>query len=458
MAFAQPQVVTMTPQNTLAEKAILSAIAENTDFLFVNEINISHFYDATNRAIFQCINDIATGESGSHITVSDIVYASSKLQLAIGDEGSVEDIINKRHGKEFIEKALGYVKDASIQRKAIKASEILGKNVHGKTAEQIAELFSEIETRVFRDKSLSVAKSAASMAVEIFAEYDDFQNGVNSRKLFFGIPPIDNMLHGVKPCYFVIGAKPSCGKTAIVLNAAYNMWREGKKGLVFSLEMAGRDLITRLAAREAHVDTKYTYGGAMNKSDLAKVKKEILNIVEVIDENGVIYDDSTMSISDIRAKSMAFHRKYGRLDFIVVDYMQLVDVDGVGVTHEAVKVQEVSKKLKALGKDLDCLVLSLSQVTPDLSPDVELTNLHLRGSKQIGQDADIILLMSRLESRNDRPDGCDLIKGNFSKGRNTGEFVVNMKFDTRYMKFDSDSNFVQPTKAVTEEEWENGNV
>ena len=79
-------------------------------------------------------------------------------------------------------------------------------------------------------------------------------------------------------------------------------------------------------------------------------------------------------------------------------------VPGVKVSEEITKVQEVSKRLKGLGKDLGCLMFALSQLTPDAAS-LEPTPMMLRGSKQIMQDADIIFLMSRKEHRNDRADG-----------------------------------------------------
>jgi replicative DNA helicase len=439
MAFAaQYQSASVVPQNANSEKAVLFDLARNTSKLFIEQLTTDHFADARNKAIFLALKtfvDRTQAESASAADIVNFAMAKGKLDIA-GGEAYISEVIEpvKGHQNSYIENAWKYVKENALQRKVMKAAENIQRGIIGKSVEEIMVLINDEMEKATSITTATKTKTTDDICDNIINSWMDFQKNKKNTGLMTGIEPIDNFLQGIKPCYFVLGAQSSVGKTALCCSVFYNLVSQGKKCIFFSQEMVGESIIQRVAARESGVGVGATSSGVMTAEDHKAAVSAMLEIREVLRDNCEIYDNSNMTVAEIRAKSMAFKRKHGRIDAIFVDYIQSIDIDGFSASNEAAKVQEVSKKLKGIGKDLGCLMFALSQITME-DPSAEPTPLMLRGSRQIMQDADIILLLNRLQHRNERPDNCDILKANFAKGRSTGESVVELKFSPKYMTF-----------------------
>lgn len=207
----------------------------------------------------------------------------------------------------------------------------------------------------------------------------------------------------------IIAARPSMGKTAWAINIAQNAAvQDGKTVAVFSLEMSKEQLVLRMLAAQANTGSRKIQRGFIPRED----KNKLVRAVETLMDMGVYIDDSpNMTVQEMRAKARRLKQKTGKLDLIVVDYLQLMEVPYEGKRRSENRTQEVSsisRGLKALSKELKVPVMALSQLsraseTRGGSKKPMLSDLRESGS--IEQDADVVAFIHREEYYDrDNPD------------------------------------------------------
>jgi replicative DNA helicase len=193
----------------------------------------------------------------------------------------------------------------------------------------------------------------------------------------------------------VVAARPSVGKTTIVLNFVYNAALQGRKTLFFSLEMKAESLWEKLGLIRSKEDKQglpyKTSDDTLNKENAEKL---ITHIEECQNLPIFIDDYAGSSMSNIRTTSRIMHRKKG-LDCIVIDYLGLVKPEDSRIAREQ-QVAEISRMAKQLAKELNIPVFLICQLNRDSVKKGAEPQLHdLRESGQIEQDADIVLLLHR---------------------------------------------------------------
>jgi len=221
-----------------------------------------------------------------------------------------------------------------------------------------------------------------------------------------GLADLDNLIGGLEPADFcVIAARPSMGKTALMLNIAA---RCGVPVGIFSLEMSTSQLMTRLVASWAS-GTHYgrlRFPKNLNDADWPK----ITHATQQIQKTGLMINDGGgLTISQIEAEAWRMVKAHG-VGLICVDYLQLVNCKSESRFET---VSEVSRRLKSLAKNLKVPVIALSQMNRGIEgrgkPIPKLSDL--RESGQIEQDADQIIFLYREEVivEKSRPGEADLI-------------------------------------------------
>ncbi|KKK72168.1 hypothetical protein LCGC14_2906590, partial [marine sediment metagenome] len=222
-----------------------------------------------------------------------------------------------------------------------------------------------------------------------------------ARAITTGFMDLDTLLGGLKRMdLIVVAARPSVGKTSLALNFARNAAARQQATVgIFSVEMAGEQIVQRLLASESGVDS--TRLGFGTHSD--REQGRIVNALGVLSELNIYFDDTALlTVAEMRAKARRLHLERG-LDLLIVDHLQLMHS---GMRHDN-RVQEVSyitRSLKELARDLDVPLVACSQ----LSRALEARPTHipqlsdLRDSGSIEQDADVVMFIYREEKHVDR--------------------------------------------------------
>src|SRR5581483_1866511 len=210
---------------------------------------------------------------------------------------------------------------------------------------------------------------------------------------------LDEMTSGLQRSDLVIiAARPSMGKTAFVMNIAENASIEDQQVVgVFSLEMSREALLMRLLCSQARVDAHKMRTGSLWQDDT----KRVVKAMEQLAHAPIFIDDTPgISLSEMRAKARRLKQSQGRLDLIIVDYLQLMSGGGKRFENRTQEVSAISRGLKALAKELSVPVIALSQLSraPESRGGDHRPQLaDLRESGSIEQDADVVAFIFREE-------------------------------------------------------------
>ena len=195
-----------------------------------------------------------------------------------------------------------------------------------------------------------------------------------------GLPKLDNELHISKGNLVIIGGRPSAGKTALSLQMACNMARDGHKVVYFSLETDPDTLIARIIANQIHVPLS----AVKNKN----VAHEMDRLADALNLPLLIRSAAGKNAAWMKAQALRM-----KADVIFVDYLQLVRESKAGDRYQQITATSIA--LHELAQTTGIVVVALAQLNRDSTKSGQNpTNADLRESGQIEQDADAIILLS----------------------------------------------------------------
>ncbi|MCK5654133.1 MAG: replicative DNA helicase [Dehalococcoidia bacterium] len=211
--------------------------------------------------------------------------------------------------------------------------------------------------------------------------------------VYSGYHALDDILGGLRRSdMIVLAARPSAGKTSLALSIARNAAVQQKARVaIFSVEMAREQLVQRLLASEAGVDSKQLRLGQQTEAE----ERRIMEATGVLSEAPIFIDDSPiLRMVEMKSKARRLHYERG-IDLIIVDYLQLVRGDGrEGRVQE---VTEISRSIKELARELNVPVIAVSQLSraPEGRASHRPQLSDLRESGAIEQDADVVVFIYR---------------------------------------------------------------
>lgn len=222
-------------------------------------------------------------------------------------------------------------------------------------------------------------------------------DGPNNSPIPTGFNALDGILGGFhRSDLIVLAARPGVGKSALALNCALNAAKQGYKVAIFSLEMSLDQVVHRLAAAHSKLDIS-----AIRQVDLTvREQARLGDAYQVFNGIEIHVDDSaTQTVVAMRGKARRQMKLLGGLDFIIVDYMQLISGLSGREGNRVQEVSEISRNLKAIARDLNVPVLACSQLSRAIehrrSQEPKLSDLRESGS--IEQDADIVMFIHRVD-------------------------------------------------------------
>jgi replicative DNA helicase len=250
-----------------------------------------------------------------------------------------------------------------------------------------------------------------------------------------GYTDLDEYTGGFQPGnLIVLAARPSMGKSSLVINIAENAAVDhGKPVALFSLEMSETELAQRFIASQAKLNGDDLRKGRVRPDRWPKVvgaTQKLASAPLFIDES------SDLGILDLRAKARRLHARH-ELGLVIVDYLQLMRAENSS-DNRVEQVGQISRGLKMLARELRVPVIAVSQLSRAVEsrnpPEPMLSDL--RESGQIEQDADLVLFIYREEyyakGESERPGEADII---IAKHRNGPVGRVVLTFLSRYPKF-----------------------
>ncbi|MEE9162343.1 MAG: replicative DNA helicase, partial [Candidatus Neomarinimicrobiota bacterium] len=294
----------------------------------------------------------------------------------------------------------------------------------------------DLQRRAGDAKSRSIEPLMHETMTLLDKQHHDRKEGYTG--LASGFVDLDEMTDGFQSSDLVILAgRPSMGKTAFALGVARNTAKfYGHKVGIFSMEMSEYQVALRLMTAEARIDSHRLRRRKLGKQDWPKISKAAGELSEL----PIWIDDTAgLNILELRSRIRRLKADYD-IDMAIIDYLQLLAGYGRSESRQQ-EIAEMTRSLKGLAKELDIVILALSQLSraPEQRPGKDKRPImsDLRESGAIEQDADVILFLYRpwLYSRNDQDIGlAEVIIG---KQRNGPTGKVLLTFVENYAGFES---------------------
>ena len=448
MATTDYSLAHTLPANVEAERSILGAILLD-NFAYnqaAEHLKPEDFSLDSHRRIFSRMVDLSESSRAIDIiTLPEELDRRSELET-IGGVAYISSLLDGVPDRPSIEHYIKIVRDKALLRGLIHAANaaIVRASEQSDPAE---EILNDAEASILQLSEKRIGRGLMDFHSVFKESYGSLDALLNRGQRITGLEThysdLDDLTSGLQSSELVIiAARPSMGKTAFAINIAENCSVKDKKVVgVFSLEMSREALLLRLLCSRAQVDSHKMRTGFLPREEYGK-------LIRAYDElsNAPVFIDDTpgISLGEMRAKAHRLRQSQGRLDLIVVDYLQLMSGGSRRYENRTQEVSAISRGLKALAKDLKVPLVALSQLSraPENrgSKDSEPKLSDLRESGAIEQDADVVMFIYRREvydkDNQDLQGNAELI---ISKQRNgpTGSIqLAFLKASTRFESLD----------------------
>lgn len=378
------------PHEMAAEKQILGSIMmyEGCFDEAASLVSPDDFYTDANRKIFFALGEMAN--RGKQMNAENLHHTLDRngwLEQC-GHIDLTEGIPRLKHIGSYAE----LVREASRQRFLINSFTCAIDEAYEKTAPDqiIGKVESELLSILQRGRKFSI-RSMAQIAQDTWANIERLRFIEHSCiGLHTGLLELDNAITGFRAGeYYVIGARPGQGKTALACQSLRENCKAGNKVAMFSIEMTEEQIMLRLLSMETGIDIfDLRDPRTLSRWDMDKIK---LCLAEISKWPLVIDDSSKVTIHELTARARLMIKQGAKA--IYVDYLQRVGGDGRSPFD---KVTSVSEGLCELAKSSGIPVIALSQLRRGEQGALGKPTLDdLRQSGQIEQDAHAVLLLYR---------------------------------------------------------------
>jgi len=447
MGDNQLDAIKLPPHSVEAEQSVLGGLLlENSAWERIADlITEQDFYRHDHRLIYRHITKLLDGSKPADVvTVSESLENSNEL-TTVGGLAYLGALAQNTPSAANIRRYAEIVRDRAILRGLVEVGTAIADSAYNPSGRSAAELLDEAEGKVFKIAEAGARGKQGFMELQPLltqvVERIDMLFQRDNPSDITGIPTgfvdLDRMTSGLQPGDLVIVAgRPSMGKTAFSLNIAENVALDsGLPVAVFSMEMAGTQLVMRMMGSVGKLDQHKVRTGRLQDDDWQRLTYAVGKL-----NDAPLYIDESAALTalDLRARARRLHRQCGKLGLIVIDYLQLMSGSSQG-ENRATEISEISRGLKALAKELDVPVVALSQLNRSLEqrPNKRPVMSDLRESGAIEQDADVILFIYRDEVYNPETPDKGISEIIIGKQRNGPIGTVRLAFQGEYTRFEN---------------------
>ncbi|MDE9460166.1 SPI-7-type island replicative DNA helicase [Xenorhabdus bovienii] len=444
MAHDHLQIISEeAPSYAYAEVSVLGGLVlENERWDSVVQLLVADdFYFPAHRIIFQAIAELSEKNCPFDlITLTDRLTQRGQIDRACGF-AYVAEVCKNTPSAANIEEYARIVAEKSRLRQLLALGKSLSADVFQPNI-QSDTLIEQAESQLFNLAEKGSTRQHQEMTLllgadSLIAHLERIQGAQGITGTPTGFQDLDEKTCGLQAGDLILlAARPSMGKTALGLACCLGALRHRDDAVVqiFSLEMPAAQLMLRLTAMEGGISLSALRSGMLDDEQWGRISQSLDQFARW-DQRLVIDDCSHQTPALLRARARRYTRKYGKPALIMVDYLQLMSAPGQ--ENRTQEIADISRNLKALGKELGCPVLALSQLNRQVEnrSDKRPNNGDLRDSGSLEQDADLILHLYRDEVYHpDTPDTgtAEIIIGKQRQGP-TG--VVRVGFDGQYTRF-----------------------
>lgn len=382
--MSEPDII--ATQTLQAEQSVLGSLMLDCAALDRLNLKPGDFFFAHNRRVFAAIKSL----SGS---VVDPITVSNALGADADDVGGLQylnalamTVPSARHVDHYAKMVREKAGHRMLKAVASRASEIADGD--GSIDEKLDAIHAELSSIAIREPR-TAARTLSDIALQRVDHYDRMQRGEAVAGLPTGFSTLDGMLSGgLRPgMVYVVAARPSVGKSSWSQLVCTRMARQSLPTIFLSQEMSAEELADRAVSNAGRIDYGSIMSGRMSSDDWHRAVDALEGLAPL---PMYIDDQGSLTLADIKAKA----RSVKGLKVLCLDYIQLCQGTRRDGNRNA-EIEEVSRGLKALAKELDIAVIVLSQLNREVEKRANKRPqmADLRDSGAIEQDADVIVFL-----------------------------------------------------------------
>ena len=430
------------PHNLEAEESLLGSMMLSREAITAAveaHIEAGDFYKPAHGVVYEAALGLhARGEPIDPVTMAEELRRSGHLdglggsQALLRIQASTPASANSSHYASIVSEL------AMLRRLIGTAGEI--QEMAFSSEDDVDETLDRAESLIFEVAERRVADTLVPLHPALEETLVQLESLYDRDTSIIGVPTgyhdLDEQLLGLQPSTLsIVAARPGQGKTSFALGAALHCALDARKPVIFfSMEMGHLELTKRLLAAEAQIDARKLSTGRLSEHEWPKLNQAVGRLAEA---PFFIDDNPHCTVMEMRAKARRTKAKFGDLGLIVVDYLQLMTTPGRRSESRQVEVSELSRGLKILARELECPVMTLSQLNRQLEyrQDKRPMLADLRESGSIEQDADIVIFIYRDEFYNPESEQRGMAEIIVAKHRNGPTGSSRLAFLEQYTKF-----------------------
>lgn len=440
--LAQTPGVRLPPQAIEAERSVLGSLLLDAEAIIkvADTLRTEDFYRPDHKAIYEAILALFEHRRAIDVvTLTEHLESTKQLETAGGASviasltGSVPSAANAEHYAQIVH-------EKGVLRRLIRTAGAITQLGYQEDR-PVDELVDEAERMMFEVSQQSVMakfEPVKDILTRAFERIEDLhEHKGKTRGVPTGFAELDNLLSGLQNSDLVIiAARPSMGKTSFALNIAHHAAVTHKAPIgFFSLEQSKDQLVDRLIAGEANVDSWKLRTGNLANEDFERLNYAM----GVLADAPLFIDDQpNMTVMEVRTKARRLQLEHG-LAMVVVDYLQLMQGRQTRDNNRVQEISDISRGLKGLARELNVPVVALSQLSRGVEqrPDHRPVLSDLRESGSIEQDADVVMFLYREDYYNPDTENKNIAKVLVRKHRNGPVGEIDLFFMAAQTKFRS---------------------
>lgn len=402
------EAMKVIPHSLEAEEAILGSILSDNEVAIdlVSDLSVDDFYSEIHQEIFEEIKEINRNNLPVDIiTLSNDLTKKGKLKK-IGGMTKLTQLLEAVPSTANYQYYVTILQRNSLLRRIIRSCNEIIRNAH--TQEDADKVLAVAESLIYNiasAKDTSSLVKVSDIMVDVMDSITEKYNTPNKEDiggLRVGLENLDQATNGFMPGQLLIlAARPGCGKTSFCMNMVANLVKDKPESViaVFNLEMSSGELVNKLISNIASVNSKSLQRGEIDSKQMS----DIWTANAVLNDSELYIDDSaSISAEQVLSKCRRLKAQKGRLDFIIVDYLQLMSSSRPELSRQQ-QVSDMSRLMKIMAKELKVPVMVLSQMNRDIEKgDGENAKRKpvlsdLRESGAIEQDADMVMFLTEGE-------------------------------------------------------------
>ena len=447
----------LPPQAPELEASVIGALMIEKDaFSSITDLlRPESFYSDQHRHIFEAIQALSAKDAPIDVlSVAEQLKIAGKLELA-GGVIYLSDLTRRVASAAHIRYHAQIIAQKATARDLITAACQIEEKGYDET-QDVDELVEEATAKIFEISQRAQKRDVTHIYPVITEAFDRMRKASENDGNISGIPSgfteLDKITSGwQKSDLVIIAARPAMGKTAFVLSMAKNIAVDFNIPVaIFSLEMSNVQLVNRLIMNVCEIEGNKIRNGRLTKAEWDKLD----NTIGVLQTAPIYVDDTPgLSVFELQSKARKLVKEHN-IQMIIIDYLQLMNANGMSFGSREQEVSIISRNLKGLAKELDIPVIALSQLSRAVEKrDSSNSNVDgkkpllsdLRESGAIEQDADMVCFIHRPEYYKlyDDGNGKDL-RGLgqiiVAKHRNGATDEIWLRFIGKYTRFQNEND------------------